>query len=79
MDLDQLYLFVKLFFVNKWIKNTSQIKLLLLNVFCLLVGMEGSCNMNASRDESVEVRNEYIERNESIAAGKTPQSCNNSK
>ena len=74
------YFLIVLFQISEIKKDEIRFKkyICLLDMF-LIVGGEGSCNRNASRDESVEAGDKSVEAgDESIEAGeKTPQSCYN--
>ena len=74
------YFLIVLFQISEIKKDEIRFKkyILLLDMF-LIVGVEGSSNRNASRDESVEAGDKSVEAgDESIEAGeKTPQSCYN--
>ena len=74
------YFLIVLFQISEIKKDEIRFKkyIFLLDMF-LIVGVEGSSNRNASRDESVEAGDKSVEAgDESIEAGeKTPQSCYN--
>ena len=76
------YFLIVLFQISEIKKDEIRFKkyILLLDMF-LIVGVEGSSNRNASRDESVEAGDKSVEAgDESIEAGeKTPQSYYNER
>ena len=68
------YFLIVLFQISEIKKDEIRFKkyIFLLDMFLIVGGGEGSSNRNASRDESVEAGDEFIEAGE-----KTPQSCYN--